>query len=93
MLSDSTIFCNSTSLTHASSTVPYVTHYSPPILPTALLMAKRSTWTVMATGRFVPAGLVGVAGGDSGGWWLAAGIASGGAGGRHGQGGRPGCLG
>lgn len=45
------------------------------------------------TERFVPAGLVGVAGGDSGGWWLAAGIASGGAGGRHGQGGRPGSLG
>ena len=93
MLSDSTIFCNSTSLTHASSTVPYVKHYWPPILPTTLLMAKRSTWTVTVTGRFVPAGLVGVAGGDSGGWWSAVGIESGGADGMRGPGGRPGSHG
>ncbi len=93
MLSDSTKFCNSTSLTHASWTVPYVTHCSRPVLPTALLMAKRSTWTVTVTGRFVPAGLVGVAGGDSDGWWSAAGIESSGAGGMRGPGDRPGSLG
>jgi hypothetical protein len=69
----------------------YVTSYS--LQPLTAPMAMRLTWIMRVTARFVLAGSVEGAGGDSGGWWSAADRVSGGAGGTRGLGGRPGSHG